>query len=65
METLSQWKIYVGTIFSECWLMSSYFWRCVKAAWIKRVDSALGDGHCRTSYEHSKAQLFDAPEYRA
>ena len=23
-----------------------------------------GDGHCRTSYEHSMAHLFDALEYR-
>ena len=60
--------IFLGTIlFSDCWPtepMSSYFWRCGKTAWIKRVDRWFGDGHCRTSYEHSKAQLFDAPEYR-
>ena len=30
----------------------------------KRVDRVLGDGHCRTSYEHSMAHLFDALEYR-
>ena len=35
-----------------------------KEAWIKRVDRVLGDGHCRTSYEHSMAHLFDALEYR-
>lgn len=45
--------------------MSSYFWRTDKKGWIKRVDRLFGDGHCKTSYEHSKAQLFDAPEYRA
>lgn len=60
--------IFLGTIFfGECWPtepMSSYFWRKQKTDWIKRVDRVLGDGHCRTSYEHSKAQLFDAPEYR-
>lgn len=60
--------IFLGTLlFSECWPtapMSSYFWRTDKKGWIKRVDRVLGDGHCRTSYEHSKAQLFDAPEYR-
>lgn len=60
--------IFLGTIFfGECWPtepMSSYFWRTKKANWIKRVDRFFGDGHCRTSYEHSKAQLFDAPEYR-
>lgn len=60
--------IFLGTIFfGECWPtepMSSYFWRKQKTDWIKRVDRILGDGHCRTSYEHSKAQLFDAPEYR-
>ena len=60
--------IFLGTIlFSECWPtepMSSYFWRTQKTDWIKRVDRVLGDGHCQTSYEHSKAQLFDAPEYR-
>lgn len=32
--------------------------------WIKRVDRLFGDGHCKTSYEHSMAHLFDAPEYR-
>ena len=60
--------IFLGTIFfGECWPtepMSSYFWRKQKTGWIKRVDRVFGDGHCRTSYEHSKAQLFDAPEYR-
>ena len=60
--------IFLGTIlFSDCWPtepMSSYFWRTQKTDWIKRVDRVLGDGHCQTSYEHSKAQLFDAPEYR-
>lgn len=60
--------IFLGTLlFSECWPtepMSSYFWRTQKTAWVKRVDRFFGDGHCRTSYEHSKAQLFDAPEYR-
>lgn len=60
--------IFLGTLlFSECWPtepMSSYFWRTQKTDWIKRVDRVLGDGHCRASYEHSKAQLFDAPAYR-
>lgn len=60
--------IFLGTLlFSECWPtepMSSYFWRTQKTDWIKRVDRFFGEGHCRTSYEHSKAQLFDAPEYR-
>ena len=60
--------IFLGTIlFSDCWPtepMSSYFWRTQKTDWIKRVDRVLGVDHCRTSYEHSKAQLFDAPEYR-
>ena len=60
--------IFLGTIFfSECWPtepMSSYFWRKQKTDWIKRVDRILGDGHCRTSYEHSMSHLFDAPEYR-
>ena len=60
--------IFLGTLlFSECWPtepMSSYFWRKQKTGWVKRVDCILGDGHCKTSYEHSKAQLFDAPEYR-
>ena len=67
METLSQWKIYVGAFFSECWPtepMRSYFWRKQKTGWIKRVGRWFDDGHCRASYEHSKAQLFDAPEYR-
>ena len=61
--------IFLGTIFfAECWPtepMSSYFWRCGKDNWIRRVDRVLGDGHCRTSYEHSMAHLFDALEYRA
>lgn len=61
--------IFIGTLlFSECWPtepMSSYFWRTKKANWIKRVDRVLGDGHCRASYEHSMAHLFDALEYRA
>ena len=61
--------IFLGTIFfGECWPtepMSSYFWRTQKTNWIKRVDRILGEGHCKASYEHSKAQLFDAPEYRA
>ena len=61
--------IFLGTVFfGDCWPtepMSSYFWRKQKTGWIKRVDRVLGDGHCQTSYEHSKAQLFDAPEYRA
>lgn len=60
--------IFLGTIFfGECWPtepMSSYFWREQKTGWIKRVDRWLGDGHCRTSYEHSMSHLFDAPEYR-
>lgn len=60
--------IFLGTIFfAECWPtepMSSYFWRKQKTDWIKRVDRILGDGHCRTSYEHSMAHLFDALEYR-
>ena len=60
--------IFLGTIFfGECWPtepMSSYFWRTQKTDWIKRVDRVLGDGHCLASYEHSKAHLFDAPEYR-
>ena len=60
--------IFLGTIFfGECWPtepMSSYFWRCGKTDWIKRVDRVLGEGHCRTSYEHSMAHLFDALEYR-
>lgn len=60
--------IFLGTVFfGECWPtepMSSYFWRTQKTDWIKRVDRFFGDGHCRISYEHSKAQLFDAPEYR-
>lgn len=60
--------IFLGTVFfGDCWPtepMSSYFWRKQKTDWIKRVDRVLGDGHCKTSYEHSKAQLFDAPEYR-
>lgn len=60
--------IFLGTLlFSECWPtepMSSYFWRCGKTAWIKRVDRWLGEDHCRLSYEHSMSHLFDAPEYR-
>ena len=60
--------IFLGTIFfGDCWPtepMSSYFWRCGKTDWIKRVDRVLGEGHCRTSYEHSMAHLFDAPEYK-
>ena len=28
------------------------------------IDRWFGDGHCRTSYEHSMSHLFDAPEYR-
>ena len=60
--------IFLGTIFfGECWPtepMSSYFWRKQKTDWIKRVDRVLGDGHCRASYEHSMAHLFDALEYR-
>ena len=60
--------IFLGTIFfGECWPtepMSSYFWRCGKADWIKRVDRWLGEGHCRLSYEHSMSHMFDAPEYR-
>lgn len=60
--------IFLGTIFfGECWPtepMSSYFWRCGKTAWVKRVDRWFGDWHCRTSYEHSMAHLFDALEYR-
>ena len=58
----------LGTIiFRDCWpdeTMSSYFWRTQKTNWIKRVDRVLGDGHCKASYEHSMAHLFDAPEYR-
>ena len=60
--------IFLGTVFfGDCWPtepMSSYFWRCGKTDWIKRVDRVLGDGHCRTRYEHSMAHLFDALEYR-
>ena len=60
--------IFLGTIFfGECWPtepMSSYFWRKQKTDWIKRVDRWFGDGHCRASYEHSMAHLFDALEYR-
>ena len=60
--------IFLGTIFfGECWPtepMSSYFLRTDKKGWIKRVDRFFGDGHCRTSYEHSMDHLFDAPEYR-
>ena len=60
--------IFLGTVFfGECWPtepMSSYFWRCGKTDWIKCVHRVLGDGHCRTSYEHSMAHLFDALEYR-
>lgn len=44
---------------------SAFVWRKQKKGWIKRVDRWLGDGHCRTSYEHSMAHLFDALEYRA
>ena len=28
------------------------------------IDRWLGEGHCRLSYEHSMAHLFDALEYR-
>lgn len=45
--------IFLGTIFfSDCWPtepMSSYFWRCGKTAWVKRVDRVLGDGHVAAS----------------
>ena len=44
---------------------SAFVWRKQKTGWIKRVDRWFGKDHCKTSYEHSKAQLFDAPEYRA
>ena len=44
--------------------ISAYVWRTQKTDWIKRVDRFFGDGHCRTSYEHSMDHLFDALEYR-
>lgn len=61
--------IFLGTIlFSECYPtepMSSYVWRRKRWNWIEFIDFiAFNQNHCRESYEHSKAHLFDAPEYR-
>ena len=60
--------IFFGTIlFSECYPTepaSSYFWRKHRQRWIDCVDWWFGRGHCYESFSHSKAHLFDAPEYR-
>ena len=60
--------IFLGTLlFAECYPTepaSSYFWRTKRQVWINRVDELFGRGHCYESFSHSKAHLFDAPEYR-
>jgi hypothetical protein len=60
--------ILLGTIlFSECWPtepVSSYVWRVQRTRWIRFIDRIFGAGHCKESFDHSSAHLFDAPVYR-